>query len=263
VTPEKADHFMFSVVPIFAVTAIFVAFLYLPIVTPTGLHSFNGDLIVVLYLLTIPTLALFLGGWYSGNVFGQKGGMRVASLLFSYEIPFFLSLLTPALIQGSWRMADIVNFEEAHPVVILASLLGFVIGVIALQGKLERLPFDIPEAETEIVAGPLVEYSGRRLALFRLARDSEMVVGAGLIAVVFLGGPMPVLITEPVVLSWVLGALVFLVKTLFVIFLLILLKSAVARIRTDQMISFAYKWLIPLSLLQIFIAIMIRFFGGL
>jgi NADH-quinone oxidoreductase subunit H len=262
VVPEKAEHFMFTAAPLVGLAAIFAAFMYLPIVTSTGLHSFNGDLIVVLYLLTIPTLALFLGGWYSGNVFGQKGGMRVASLLFSYEIPFFLSLLTPALIKGSWKMADIINFEAAHPIVIIISLLGFIIAIISLQGKLERLPFDIPEAETEIVAGPLVEYSGRRLALFRLARDAEMVVGAGLIAVIFLDGPMPLLDIEPIYLSWICGALIFLLKTLFVIFLLILIKSAVARIRTDQMISLAYKWLIPLTLVQIFIAIMVRFFGG-
>ncbi len=261
--PEKAERFMFTAAPIIGLAAIFAAFLYLPIVASTGLHSFNGDLVVVLYLLTIPTLALFLGGWYSGNVFGQKGGMRVASLLFSYEIPFFLALLTPALVQGSWKLADIIHFESTHPLVYIVSLLGFVIGLIALQGKLERLPFDIPEAETEIVAGPLVEYSGRRLALFRLARDAEMVVGAGLLAVLFLAGPEPILPLEPVYLSWIVGALVFLIKTLFVVFLLILMKSAVARIRTDQMISFAYKWLIPLTLVQIFIAIMVRFFGGL
>jgi len=254
---------MFTIVPIFALAAIFTAFLYLPIVALTGFHSFNGDLIVVLYLLTIPTLALFLGGWYSGNVFGQKGGMRVASLLFSYEIPFFLALLTPALLEGSWKMADIISFEVNHPLSFLVSLLAFIIGVIALQGKLERLPFDIPEAETEIVAGPLVEYSGRRLALFRLARDAEMVVGAGLIAVVFLGGPMPLMSTNPVYLSWIVGAIFFLLKTLFVIFLLILIKSAVARIRTDQMIRLAYKWLIPLALIQIFIVILIRYFGGI
>jgi NADH-quinone oxidoreductase subunit H len=263
IVPEKAEHFMFTAAPLIGLTAIFAAFLYLPIVTSSGLHSFNGDLIVVLYLLTIPTLALFLGGWYSGNVFGQKGGMRVASLLFSYEIPFFLSLLTPALIQGSWRMTDIINFEVAHPIVLIISLLGFVIALISLQGKLERLPFDIPEAETEIVAGPLVEYSGRRLALFRLARDAEMVVGAGLIAVIFLGGPMPLIETNPIYLSWIFATLVFLLKTLFVIFLLILIKSAVARIRTDQMISLAYKCLIPITLIQIFIALMVRFFGGI
>jgi NADH-quinone oxidoreductase subunit H len=263
VIPDKAERLMFTVVPIFAVAAVFTAFLYLPIVAITGFHSFNGDLIVVLYLLTIPTLALFLGGWYSGNVFGQKGGMRVASLLFSYEIPFFLALLTPALLSGSWKMADIITYEANHPLAFFVSLLGFIIGVIALQGKLERLPFDIPEAETEIVAGPLVEYSGRRLALFHLARDTEMVVGAGLIAVIFLEGPMPLMSTNPVYLSWILGAVLFLLKTLFVIFLLILIKSAVARIRTDQMINLAYKWLIPLVFIQIFIVILIRYFGGI
>ena len=263
IVPEKAERFMFTTAPIIGLAAIFAAYLYLPIVASTGLHSFNGDLVVVLYLLTIPTLAMFLGGWYSGNVFGQKGGMRVASLLFSYEIPFFLALLTPALIEGSWKMADITHFEITHPLEIIVSLLGFVIGLIALQGKLERLPFDIPEAETEIVAGPLVEYSGRRLALFRLARDAEMVVGAGLLAVVFLAGPEPIVQLQPIYLSWIVGTLMFLAKTLFVIFLLILIKSAVARIRTDQMISFAYKWLIPLALVQIFIAIIVRFLGGI
>jgi NADH-quinone oxidoreductase subunit H len=262
IVPEKAERFMFTAAPLVGLAAIFAAFLYLPVVSTVGLHSFNGDLIVVLYLLTIPTLSLFLGGWYSGNVFGQKGGMRVASLLFSYEIPFFLSLLTPALIQGSWRMADIIEFENTHPVVIVLSLLGFVIALLSLQGKLERLPFDIHEAETEIVAGPLVEYSGRRLALYRLARDAEMVVGAGLIAVIFLDGPMPLFALEPVYLSWLIAAVLFILKTLFVIFLLILIKSAVARIRTDQMISLAYKWLIPLTLVQIFVALLVRFFGG-
>ena len=261
VLPEKAEGFMFTAVPIFAVAAVFAAFLYLPIVSITGLHSFNGDLVVVLYLLMIPTLALFLGGWYSGNVFGQKGGMRVASLLFSYEIPFFLALLSPALVAGSWKMADILSLQETHPLLLALGALGFVIALVSLQGKLERLPFDIPEAETEIVAGPLVEYSGRRLALFRLARDAEMVVGAGLITAVFLGGPLPLVNLSPVVLTWIIGTVVFLLKTLFVILLLILIKSAVARIRTDQMISFAYRWLIPLTFIQIFIIIIVRATG--
>ena len=262
VVPSNADRLMFTVAPLVGLAAIFAAFMYLPIVSVTGLHSFEGDLIVILYLLTIPTLAMFLGGWYSGNAFGQRGGMRVASLLFSYEIPFFLALLSPALIEGSWQMGTIVTRTTTHPLAILVTLLGFGIALIALQGKLERLPFDIPEAETEIVAGPLVEYSGRRLALFRLARDAEMVVGSGLIVAVFLDGPMPMLITvQP--WSWVWGALMFLLKTLFVILLLILMKSAVARIRTDQMISLAYKWLIPLALVQMLIAILVRFMGWL
>lgn len=263
VVPDYADRVMFTAAPIFALTAVFASFLFLPVVASEGLHSFQGDLIVVMYLLMIPTLAMFLGGWYSGNVFGVRGGMRVASLLFSYEIPFFVALLSPAVLAGSWRLSTIAGYESGHPLAIVVSLLGFAIGVIALQGKLERLPFDIPEAETEIVAGPLVEYSGRRYALFRLARDAELFVGAGLLAVVFLGGPYPILVGQPVVLAWVNGFVMFLLKTFFVIFLLILMKSAVARIRTDQMISLAYKWLIPLALVQITLAVVLHSLGGL
>jgi NADH-quinone oxidoreductase subunit H len=187
--------------------------------------------------------------------------MRVASLLFSYEVPFFLVLLAPALVAGSWDITNIVIFQNNNFPLIIVTLPGFIIAVISLQGKLERLPFDIPEAETEIVAGPLVEYSGRRLALFRLARDAEMVVGAGLIAAVFLGGPAPLIKLSPIYLSWILGGVIFLLKTLFIIFLLILMKSAVARIRVDQMIIVAYKWLIPLSLLQMFFVILAKGVG--
>ncbi|MCX6664915.1 MAG: NADH-quinone oxidoreductase subunit H [Euryarchaeota archaeon] len=261
--PEKADKLILTLVPIFSLAAVIAAFLYIPVVSANSLYSFEGDLIVALYLLMIPTLALFLGGWYSGNIFGQEGGMRVASLLFSYEIPFFLALLVPALISGTWDMTGIVLYMNNHWLVFPFIFLGFVIAVISLQGKLERLPFDIPEAETEIVAGPLAEFSGRRLALLRLARDAEMVVGAGLIAVVFLGGPEPLISIEPHYISWIIGALVFLLKTLFVIFLLILMKSAVARIRVDQMVNFTYKWLIPLSLLQMLLVIVVRFGGWL
>jgi len=263
VVPENADNLMFTAAPIFALAAIIAAFLYVPVVGPQALHSFEGDLIVVLYLLTIPTLAMFLGGWYSGNIFGLRGGMRVASLLFSYEVPFFLALLAPALVAGTWGMSTIVSFQNSHPIAMVVTILGFFIAVISLQGKLERLPFDIPEAETEIVAGPLVEYSGRRLALFRLARDTEMVVGAGLIAAVFLGGPTPLISTNPAYISWIIGSIVFLLKLLFVIFLLILIKSAVARIRTDQMINLAYKWLIPLALAQMLVVIIVRAAGGI
>jgi NADH-quinone oxidoreductase subunit H len=147
---------------------------------------------------------------------------------------------------------------------MLVTLLGFFIGVIALQGKLERLPFDIPDAETEIVGGPLTEYSGRRLALFRLLRDAEMVVGAGLLAAVFLGGPLlpemlfDITTLDSVWLRWIIGFAVFIVKTLVVILLLVLMKSAVARIRIDQMVAVSYKWLIQLGVVQILLVLALR-----
>ncbi len=264
IVPEKADAGMFSAVPVVALASVLCAALYIPAVAAQSLFSFQGDLIMVLYLLTIPSLALFLAGWHSGNQFGQVGAMRVATQLFSYEVPFFLALLAPALLAGSWNLSDIVAYASTEPLGMLVTLLGFLIGVIALQGKLERLPFDIPDAETEIVGGPLTEYSGRRLALFRLLRDAEMVVGAGLLAAVFLGGPLlPEMLfdissMDSVWLRWIIGFAVFLVKTLIVILLLVLMKSAVARIRIDQMVAVSYKWLIQLGVVQILIVLVIR-----
>jgi NADH-quinone oxidoreductase subunit H len=264
IVPEKADSGMFSAVPVFALAAVLCAALYIPVVAMSSLFSFQGDLIMVLYLLTIPSLALFLAGWHSGNQFGQVGAMRVATQLFSYEVPFFLALLAPALMAGSWNMAEIVRFVSNNPLALFVTLLGFLVAVIALQGKLERLPFDIPDAETEIVGGPLTEYSGRRLALFRLLRDVEMYVGAGLLAAVFLGGPaLPTQIFDistfdPTWLRWIIGFVVFIVKVLFVVLLLILMKSVVARIRIDQMVGVSYKWLIQLGVVQILLVLMLR-----
>ncbi|MBI5000708.1 MAG: NADH-quinone oxidoreductase subunit H [Euryarchaeota archaeon] len=262
VVPEKADNAIFTAAPIISLAAILAAFLYVPVVTATALHVFEGDLIVALYLLTIPTLALFLGGWFSGNLFGQSGAMRVASLLFSYEVPFFLALLAPALMAGTWSMSGIVVYLYGNPLAFVVTIGAFFIAVISLQGKLERLPFDIPDAETEIVGGPMSEYSGRRLALFRLARDAEMVVGAGLIAAVFLGGPWcPFISLDPGYIAWAVGAAFFILKTLIVLGLLILMKSAVARIRVDQMVNVAYKYLIPLALAQMLVVVLVKYMG--
>jgi len=262
IVPEKADSGMFSAVPIFALAAVLCAALYIPVVAMASLFSFQGDLIMVLYLLTIPSLALFLAGWHSGNQFGQVGAMRVATQLFSYEVPFFLALLAPALMAGSWNMSEIIRFVSDNPLALFVTLLGFFVAVIALQGKLERLPFDIPDAETEIVGGPLTEYSGRRLALFRLLRDVEMYVGAGLLVAVFLGGSSAVFFDlstiDPTILRWVLGFAIFMVKVMFVVLLLILMKSVVARIRIDQMVGVSYKWLIQLGVVQILLVLMLR-----
>ena len=109
-------------------------------------------------------------------------------MLFGYEVPLFLAVLSPAILANSWRLAEIAAFYRHHPLLILVNLLGFVIALICVQAKLERTPFDIPHAETEIVGGTFTEYSGKKLALFRLMMDIELVVASGLLATVFLGG---------------------------------------------------------------------------
>jgi len=252
IVPEKADKRMFSALPVVALAVVCTAALYLPVWHYTDAPSFNsfpGDLIVVVYLLSLPTLIFFLAGWHSTNFFSEIGGVRVLTMLFGYEIPLLLALLSPAVLADSWRILEISLFYQNHPLLMLANLIGFVVALIALQAKLERVPFDIPHAETEIVGGQFTEYSGKKLAFFRLLGDVEMVVGAGLIAAIFLGGFPGGLLPG---LAW------FVLKTCFVIFLLAAMRAALSRIRIDQMIRFSWRWLAPLAVLQLFIAIIIK-----
>ncbi len=261
IVPKKADAKMFSAVPIVGLAAVLTAFLYLPLYMFDSPVSFSVDLLVVLYLLTIPTLAIFLAGWNSSNLFGQVGSMRAITQLISYEIPFFIAMLAPALIAGTWSLSGIVDYQMNNLWLIISpAALAFIIAIISLQGKLERLPFDSPEAETEIVGGPLVDVSGRRFALFKFMLDVELVVGAALIAVLFLGGGD--IFIDLSGLGWhlanLIGIVVLLIKIIILVVILSAIKFAVARLRIDQMVKFSYRFMIPLSLLQLAIIILIK-----
>ncbi|MGQ9465142.1 MAG: complex I subunit 1/NuoH family protein [bacterium] len=250
IVPEKADRAIFSSLPVFSLAAVATAAMYLPVWHYNPFISFPGDIIVVLFLLTLVTLAFFLAGWHSTSFFSEIGGVRVLTMLFGYEVPFFLAILSPAILANSWQLLEIAKFYQLKPLLLLPNIIGFVVALIALQAKLERVPFDIPHAETEIVGGTFTEYSGKKLALFRLLGDIEMVVGAGLIATVFLGGFPGGLI---------LGFIYFIIKTLIVIALLSALRAACARIRIDQVVSFSWRYLAPLAVLQILIVIILKY----
>ena len=255
IVPEKADKILFNLLPVVGIAAVSTAMLLLPLwnfdLAQPSPNSFSGDIVVLLYILTLPTLIFFLAAWSSTSFFSTIGGARVLTMLFGYEVPLFLAVLGPAILAGSWRLAEIAAFFQGKPLFLLANIIGFVVAVICLQAKLERTPFDIPHAETEIVGGTFTEYSGKKLALFRLMTDVEMVVGSGLLAAVFLGG-FP---GGPI-----LGLVNFILKTLFVIFLLSLIRALTSRIRIDQVISFAWKYLAPLAVLQLLITILLKGF---
>jgi len=255
VVPDAADRQMFNALPVVGLAIVSTAALLLPVwnfdLAVPSLTSFSGDIIVLLYLLSLPTLVMFLAAWSSTNLFSTVGGARVLTMLFGYEVPLFLSVLSPAILANSWRLAEIAAFYQRRPLLILPNLLGFFVAVVAVQAKLERTPFDIPHAETEIVGGTFTEYSGKKLALFRLMLDVELVVSSGLLATVFLAGfPGGAL----------LGFLQFVVKTLFVIFLLALLRALTSRIRIDQVVTFAWRVLAPLAVLQLLVVILLKGF---
>lgn len=235
VIPENVNPGLFIGLPIFALAGALTAALYVPIGGVAPVYSFNGDLIVTLYLLSLVTLCIGLAGSNTMDRFSLIGATRTLTQLFSYEAPFLLALLGPAVAARSWQISEITAYADRH-LLILTQPLGFLVVLIGLMGKLELPPFDAPEAETEIVAGALTEYSGRGLALFHLAKGIEMIAGLTLIAAFYLGG-----VTNPIL---------FLAKTLGLLFILAALQSLLARLRIDQTVGLWWRYGAVLVLIQ-------------
>jgi NADH-quinone oxidoreductase subunit H len=250
IIPEEVEPRMFRLLPLVALASSLTAFIYIPVWGTRALFSFNGDVIVVLYLLTIPTLTFFLAGWYSLCPFSLLGATRTLTQLFAYEVPLFVSILSSAFLADTWSLSEIAAFYSRHPGYWLFNLIGFLIGVFSLLGKLEKAPLDIPEAETEIVAGSFTEYSGNLFAFFRLAINVEMIVGASLLAAVFLPFGLS--------LGPVAGFMFYLAKVLFVVILLSLSHAIFARIRIDQMVSLCWKFVAPLGFAQLVLNMIIK-----
>jgi NADH-quinone oxidoreductase subunit H len=255
---KGVDRKALDAAPLLAMAAVMTAFLYVPIIGRSPL-AFQGDLAVVLYLLTLPTIILFIIGWLSRNIFATMGGVRAVTQMFIYEVPFFLALITPAIMAGSWSISDIVTWQQHNLWFVVLQPIGFIVALIGLQAKLERTPFDIPEAETEIVAGPWTELTGRRLALMHLALDMAMVTGCALVAAVFLGGPLTPWTITPDWFAGIVGFLLFFVKTLVVLLILSSITVATGRIRIDQLNDMGWKYLASAALIQIGIVLMMNY----
>ncbi len=250
IIPAEANGWIFRSMPIIAMAATTCAFLYIPIWGRSALFGFEGDLVVVLYLLILPTVCFFLGGIYSTSLFATLGAVRILTQLFAYEVPLFLAMLSPAILAGSWSISDIAAFLSRHPWYCCFDIVGFAVALVAALGKLEKVPFDIPDAETEIVGGMFTEYSGRLLALVRTTIDMEAIVIASLVAAEFLPFGLG--------LAPLLGFALYLLKVLFVIALIALLRTIMARLRIDQMVSFCWKILAPAAFFQIVVCIVLK-----
>jgi NADH-quinone oxidoreductase subunit H len=235
IVPEGVDVRLFVGLPIVALAGALTAGLYVPLAGLAPASSFPGDLIVTLYLLSLLTLCLSLAGSNTLDRFSVVGATRTLTQLFSYEAPFLLALLGPAIVAGSWQISQIEAYAHGHWLV-LTQPIGFVVALVGLIGKLELPPFDAPEAETEIVAGALTEYSGRGLALFRLGKGVELVLGLTLVAAFYLGG--------------VGGQLGFFVKTLALLLIVAGLQAVLARLRIDQTVGLWWRFGVMLVLVQ-------------
>ena len=243
IQPHGINSLLFYGLPIVALTGALTAALYAPILGLTPVYSFPGDLVVTLYLLSLLTMCMGLAGWNGSNRFSLIGATRTLTQLFAYEAPFLLALLGPAIVAGSWSIKEISSFAESHWM-IFTQPVGFFIALIGLMGKLELPPFDAPEAETEIVAGALTEYSGRGLALFHIGKSVELVVAVSLVTAFYLGG-----IGNPVF---------FLAKTLVIVLLMAMLQAMLTRLRIDQTVGMWWRFGALLALCQILILVLLK-----
>ena len=243
IVPKGVDRWLFFGLPLVALAGALTAGLYVPLAGLAPIASFPGDLIVVLYLLSLLTLGLGLAGANSLDRFSLIGATRTLTQVFSYEAPFMMALLGPALAAGSWQIATISAYASGHWLA-LTQPLGFVVALIGLMGKLEMPPFDAPEAHTEIVAGAMTEYSGRGLALFNLGKSVELFIGLTLISALYLGG--------------VENPLLFLAKTLGLLLALTGVQALLTRLRIDQTVGLWWRYGALLVLVQWLITILVR-----
>jgi len=236
ITPGSANPILFFGLPVVALSGALTASMYVPLMGLVPAHSFPGDLIVTIYLLSLLTMSIGLAGWNTSSRFSLVGATRALTQMFAYEAPFLLALLGPALAAASWQIGEINAYASGHWM-IFSQPVGFVVALIGLMGKLELPPFDAPEAETEIVAGALTDYSGRGLAIFNMGKSVELVVGLTLVASFYLGG--------------LNGILPFLFKTLALLLVMAVFQSLLTRLRIDQTVGLWWRFGAILVLAQI------------
>ena len=247
--PARADVGIFNTVPAVALAAVCTAFLYVPLFSPLSAHPFTGDLIVILYLVTLPTICVFLAGWYSSSMFAVFGGVRALTQMVAYQVPLLMSMLAPALLADSWSLQSISEFYMERPALMLVNLPAFAIAIVTSQGKLMHSPFDSPVSGAEQGSGAYTEFGGRFYGFFMLAENCETVVMVSLIAAVFL----PFYPASPL-----LGFLIYLVKTLLILVLFSLFRTLSVRLHSEQVFSLCWRYLVPLALIQIIIDLLLK-----
>jgi NADH-quinone oxidoreductase subunit H len=255
ITPEKTNKFLFVVAPLLAFSLFGFALFFIPIDGSNVIlnSSFEGDLLLVLLLVTLANFGIFLSGWASLNPYSGIGATRILTQFLGYDIPLILLAIGPAFLARSLSIVTITA-SQTLPFAILIPW-SCALFIIVLQAELEKDPFDIPHAETEIVGGYETEYSGRKLAFIKLSEDFQFLIGASLVTMLFLGGAHgPALYGPPEI--WY--AFWFMIKTLGVVFLLEYVGNVSARLRIDQVVHGNWKLLIPLSLLSLALVIIIE-----
>ncbi|MBF0705260.1 NADH-quinone oxidoreductase subunit NuoH [Alkalihalobacillus hwajinpoensis] len=245
--PRDADRPLFIIAPVVAFAPAFIVIAALPLTERVSFANIGVGLLYYIAISGISTIGILAGGWASNNKYALLGSMRSAAQMISYEIPLVMSVIGIVLLTGSLNLNTIIA-EQENVAFLFKQPLAFVIFLIASVAELNRTPFDLPEAESELVAGYHVEYSGFRWAFFMLAEYVYLFAMASLTTILFLGGWQAI-----PYLSFIPGPVWFALKFILVVFVMIWIRGTFPRLRADQLMSFGWKVLLPLALLNIFL----------
>ena len=262
IVPSNAEKIAYFLAPMIPLIPAFVVFALIPFGPPPTfvVTEVNVGLLLILAITSTGVYGIILGGWASNNKFSLMGGLRSAAQMVSYEVPFGLSIVGVLMLAGSLELTEIVEWQERHVWMFIPQVVACFIFLVAMVAENNRAPFDLPEAESELVAGFHTEYSGMKFAFFMLAEYAAMIVNACLIVTLFFGGwtlaMFEIGLTTPLLQSWgiagaLIGVSIFLVKVLAFMFLYIWLRGTFPRFRFDQLMDLGWKWMIPLSLANI------------
>jgi NADH-quinone oxidoreductase subunit H len=260
IIPAGADRWVFFFAPIVVFVTALTAFMIIPLggtayIPFTSKHvnlfltDLNVGLLLILALGGIGVYGIILGGYASGNRYALIGGLRSAAQVISYELVLGLALVGAMLVTGSLSLLTIVNYQRDHTWLIVLQPAGFILYLISAIAETNRAPFDLPEAENELVAGFHTEYSGFRFSMFFLGEYINMLVVSGVAATVFLGGWDGPILPGPI---WLF------IKMLLFMFVYIWLRATLPRFRYDQLMGIAWKVLLPLTLANILVTATVK-----
>lgn len=250
--PAKADKLLFILAPVITVIPALILLAVVPFGPPLGPYEQGlaaGVDIGILYIMAVSSIAVYgivIAGWASNNKYALLGGLRSSAQMVSYELALGLGFVGPILLAGSLNI-DVIVSGQQHLWYIIFQPIGFFIFLVASVAEVNRAPFDMPEAEQELVAGYHVEYSGMKFALFFMAEYGKMIAVSFVVATLFLGGYWGPFVTQ---VPW-LGPLYLGAKVLALLFFMIWLRATLPRFRYDQLMAFNWKFMLPLALLNV------------
>jgi NADH-quinone oxidoreductase subunit H len=252
IMPATADRWIWWWAPVLAFTAVFGAYVAVPFGEGLIVRDLNIGILYITAITTFGVISMLMAGWGSNNKYSLLGGFRSAAQVISYEVPLALAILSVVMVAGSLSMVSIVEAQSGYWLGFVPKwfifrhfpfgLIGFVVFVIAGTAETNRTPFDLPEAESELVAGFATEYSGMKWAMFMFSEYGAMYIMASVGTVLFLGGWH-----GPVLPSWMW----FAIKSLVLIFVLMWFRWTFPRLRVDQLMELSWKFLIPLAFVNL------------